>query len=759
MAQIPTGYYDPASGLSGDALKTALNNIIKGHTEYPYTSTATDVWDILKVTDPDPNNSANVQCIYTGWSFNGDLEYDNGTGWSREHIWPQSRGNFTTDAAGIGTDVHNLRPEDISVNSARSNRWYSECSTPYLDDGGTIYTGCFSCSAPDVWEPRPEVKGDVARIIFYMATRYEGLDGELDLEIVDYFPDDASTEPIFAKLSDLLAWHAADPVDAYEINRNNVIYSFQHNRNPFIDHPEYVSYIWGDIVPEPDPNPDPEPGAATELFFTEYIEGSSYNKALEVSNFTGLSIDLSQYTIKKQTNGVGDWTTGFTLSGTLATGQSHAIVYTSASSTLLAKADMITNATEMTFNGNDIMGLFKNGVLIDIIGVLNVVTNYAIDVTLIRNSNVVSPVTTYNTSQWTTMPIDYFDNLGIHTFDGTTPEPETCNVPSGLASSAIAQTTATVSWATVTGAVSYNLQYRIAGTSTWTTKNTTATTYNLTTLTANTQYEFQVQTVCSTGTSAFSSSAYFSTLEEVIPEPVYCVTKSSTKYEWIANFTLGTINNTTGASLTGYSDYTNLSATLTKGSTYSAYFKAAYKSTYYTEYWTIWIDYNKDGDFDDLGEKLGTGSSKDILSHYITFTVPTTAITGTTRLRINMNDVGYYTACTSNKYGETEDYTVNLGVAKSGGNNDYLIDAKPLSQEVTQNIAVWPTITSDFINIRINYEINSAQVKIYSLDGRIVNSISTYGKETIDVSNLPAGVYFININDGSKISTYKFIKN
>ena len=82
-------------------------------------------------------------------------------------------------------------------------------------------------------------------MIFYMATRYEGENGEPDLEIVDYLPSsNNTTEPIFAKLSDLIAWHLADPVDEFEMNRNNVIYSYQGNRNPFIDHPEYVTMIW-----------------------------------------------------------------------------------------------------------------------------------------------------------------------------------------------------------------------------------------------------------------------------------------------------------------------------------------------------------------------------------------------------------------------------------------------------------------------------------------------------------------------------------
>jgi endonuclease I len=282
-AQIPDGYYDATTGLGGDGLKQALNGIIKNHVKYEYTADTTDVWDILKETDRDTDNVNNVLLIYTGWSYNADAEYNGGAGWSREHIWPQSRGDFSTNIPGVGTDVHNLRPEDVEVNSARGNRWYSECSTSYLL-GGTVPTGCFSCSSPDIWEPRPEVKGDVARIIFYMATRYEGFDGELDLEVVDYYPADDSKEPLFAKLSDLIAWNAADEVDDWEKNRNDVIYSFQHNRNPFIDHPEWVECIWNNNC--------------TGLWFTSFpdtlmTEREDYSYSISASGSEDVQITIS----------------------------------------------------------------------------------------------------------------------------------------------------------------------------------------------------------------------------------------------------------------------------------------------------------------------------------------------------------------------------------------------------------------------------------------------------------------------------------
>ena len=149
LGQIPSGYYTTAEGYVGTVLKTKLNAIIKDHIEFPYTSNTTDVWDILKETDKDPNNPDNIILLYTGWSTNGAEEYNGGNGWNREHVWAKSHGNFG-NIEGPGTDVHALRPCDVSVNSARNNRWFAECSTAYIDgDGPTgCYTSCLLYTSP-----------------------------------------------------------------------------------------------------------------------------------------------------------------------------------------------------------------------------------------------------------------------------------------------------------------------------------------------------------------------------------------------------------------------------------------------------------------------------------------------------------------------------------------------------------------------------------------------------------------------------------
>jgi hypothetical protein len=153
----------------------------------------------------------------------------------------------------------------------------------------------------------------------------------------------------------------------------------------------------------------------TDLLFSEYIEGSSNNKALEISNATGNTINLSLYSVKKQTNGSGAWSSGLTLSGTLNTGKKFTIVNSAIASACYQKtsANISTAATEMTFNGNDAVGLFKNGVLIDIIGTFNGGTaNFAADVTLRRKGTVTRPKTTFNLADWDTFASDTCTNLG-----------------------------------------------------------------------------------------------------------------------------------------------------------------------------------------------------------------------------------------------------------------------------------------------------------------------------------------------------------
>ena len=283
---VPLGYYDSATSLTGEALKDALNDIITGHTEFPYTDKDLDdmdVWKMLRAGDEDPENSENVIMFYSEFSWskecqdtNTDLLPDycfenndreaNYLEWNREHIWSKSHGDFEDEdgyefeesfggyALGAHTDAHHLVAAERAMNSTKNNRFFDDCHDGINDDNLVDRDfGNYTCG-DWYFEPRDDMKGDVARMLFYMATRYEGEEGDfVDLELTAdlYLYEDSeiaiknSKLPYYENLEVLLRWHLEDPVDEWEIERNETIYQFQGNRNPFIEHPEYVELIWG----------------------------------------------------------------------------------------------------------------------------------------------------------------------------------------------------------------------------------------------------------------------------------------------------------------------------------------------------------------------------------------------------------------------------------------------------------------------------------------------------------------------------------
>lgn len=221
--EIPMEYYKDAINLKGDTLKITLNNIIhNGFINLLYG----DARYILPESDRDPNNPDNIMLVYLGISVSS--AWDSGLTWNREHVWPQSRLGVYVEYGDLdfpskATDLHNLKPADPDENAVRSNDYFDNFKTS------------------NTYEPRDEVKGDIARIIFYMATMY------FDLTLNDDETTNSSYKTM-GNLSVLLEWNEMDPVDDFERNRNEVIYSYQKNRNPFIDYPEFAYLIWGDLA-------------------------------------------------------------------------------------------------------------------------------------------------------------------------------------------------------------------------------------------------------------------------------------------------------------------------------------------------------------------------------------------------------------------------------------------------------------------------------------------------------------------------------
>ncbi len=222
----PVSYYATATGV-GPVLKNNLHNIIDGHVVRSYG----DARFALQLLDEDPANSNNVVLIYTGATVDGT--WDSGSTWNREHQWPRSQG---IDSSGPDNSDHfNLRPSNPVVNSNRAN-------LPFGTGGG--YWDPQALALPGVND-----RGDCSRACFYMAVRYDGSDGSTtNLELVNGFPGTNQ----MGNLAKMLEWHYSDPVNDIERRRNHLIYSssdnpqyFQGNRNPFIDHPEFVWAIWG----------------------------------------------------------------------------------------------------------------------------------------------------------------------------------------------------------------------------------------------------------------------------------------------------------------------------------------------------------------------------------------------------------------------------------------------------------------------------------------------------------------------------------
>lgn len=233
------GYYDNATGY-GYTLKSNLHNILS---QSHYTQFAYDaLWQQLQYTDEDSLNTNNIIQIYTGWSIPKNYYGTGSTQWNREHTWSVSHGGFGTSRPA-GTDLHHIRPCDVTVNSAKGNKDFDDGGSPYVDSspypGYSGNTGCNTST--NFWEPRAEDKGDVARMLMYMALRYEGTDTAYDLELQDTTP---TSGPFYGKLSTLLEWHYQDPPDALERRRNNRIQERQGNRNPFIDYPDFVTKLW-----------------------------------------------------------------------------------------------------------------------------------------------------------------------------------------------------------------------------------------------------------------------------------------------------------------------------------------------------------------------------------------------------------------------------------------------------------------------------------------------------------------------------------
>ena len=244
FAQPKEGYYNTAIGKSEAGLKTALHNIIKGHTNVGYDK----LWDVYK--ESDITSDGKVWDMYSTCTWKpGEKKCGNQSKlcdcYNREHSIPSS---WFSDKSPMNSDAFHIYPTDGRVNNFRGNMPFSECDGGKQIDNdsrslGRIGSSTFPGYSGKVFEPVDEYKGDFARTYFYFVTRYEdqmtNIGGE-SFNKTKYPALSSWSVNLFLK------WHRQDPVSDKERNRNNAVEKFQKNRNPFIDYPELTEYIWGD---------------------------------------------------------------------------------------------------------------------------------------------------------------------------------------------------------------------------------------------------------------------------------------------------------------------------------------------------------------------------------------------------------------------------------------------------------------------------------------------------------------------------------
>ncbi|MEC9046450.1 MAG: endonuclease [Planctomycetota bacterium] len=312
-AQAPASYYNSVVTSSPALLRSTLHAVIDDHVRFPYTSGGTDTWDILKDADEDPGNSGRILDVYRNASYpkasGGNSNYN------REHVWPNSYG-FPNDSGSNYpfTDCHNLFLCDISYNSQRDRKPFDTGSASWVEmttvstggqgGGSGAYPGNSNwrttSSAPGAFEVWQDRRGDIARALFYMDVRYEGGAhqsgaAEPDLVLTDnvsLITGSATGANLnvayMGKLSVLLQWHAQDPVDAKEMARNDAVFSYQGNRNPFVDHPGWVDCIFLNQCGTTTAAREPEVWI-NELHYNNV--GADLNEFVELAGRAGARVD------------------------------------------------------------------------------------------------------------------------------------------------------------------------------------------------------------------------------------------------------------------------------------------------------------------------------------------------------------------------------------------------------------------------------------------------------------------------------------
>jgi chitodextrinase len=339
----------------------------------------------------------------------------------------------------------------------------------------------------------------------------------------------------------------------------------------------------------------------------------------------------------------------------------------------------------------------------------------------------------------------FFDvsNTNFTITAGSAPDTIAPTAPS-LSASGTTQTTTNLSWSGATDNVAVT-GYDVFRNGSLIGSTTTATTFAVTGLTASTTYTFNVRAKDAAGNSSGNSNTVTVTTLAV-STVTYCVSRgNSTADEFINRVQLGSINNLSGNN-GGYGNFTALSTNLVRGTSNTITITPGWTSAVYSEAYRVWIDYNRDGDFLDAGEQVFNRNRTTATPISGSFTIPTTALLGSTRMRVSMKYNASPTSCETFSFGEVEDYTVNItSTARMDETNN-----------TSLSFNLYPNpVKGDFLNIS-NLEMTSTY-RIFNMMGQELGK-GKIENNTVFVGSLKAGAYLIEVNDATSKNTKRFIK-
>ena len=346
------------------------------------------------------------------------------------------------------------------------------------------------------------------------------------------------------------------------------------------------------------------------------------------------------------------------------------------------------------------------------------------------------------------------DDLSLTTGGSSGTDTQAPTAPSSLTASNVTQTTLTLSWSASSdnvGVTGYDVYQGTTNIGT-----VTGTSANITDLAAGTPYTFSIRAKDAAGnTSSASNTVNVTTLANTVS---YCDSSGSrVSFEWIDYVAFGGMTNTTAAN-GGYGDFTaTKTANVTAGGTHQLVVSAGFSGTAYNEHFTVWIDFNRDGDFNDSGEEIVTGNSSSAGNRTADITIPANATLGITRMRVSMKYNAKSTPCENFGDGEVEDYAVNIAAAGNTRSYDNYVSGETMSTRNINDILVYPNPTINNIQVKLASKAEGASYRIINVIGSVVKA-GRLNSSLINVSDLNSGIYIIEANDGQKTLQTKFVK-